>query len=128
MPPRTVKRGAASGAKRTARTTRGAAKQHQEISEEAVKAEEALAKLEEMPSKAEDIPPKVEESPLKVEQVPVPDDKKPVAEDDKKPIIEESAEPKPNANGLVSAVQSKSSLFLNTCQIRWDILAFDFLF
>ncbi|KAJ4727300.1 Heterogeneous nuclear ribonucleoprotein like [Melia azedarach] len=76
MPPRTVKRGGASGPRRNARAARGTAKQQQ---------------------------PDVTEEAVKVEEVSVKNEEKPVLEDDKKPIVVED-EPKSDVNGLVPAM------------------------
>lgn len=83
MPPRTVKRGGASGPRRNARAARGTAKQQQ---------------------------PDVTEEAVKVEEVSVKNEEKPVLEDDKKPIVVED-EPKSDVNGLVPAMLSKFCRF-----------------
>jgi hypothetical protein len=82
MPPRTVKRGAALGPRRTARATRGAQKAQSQPPEAAT---EESAKVEEVSVQA-------------VEEVKV--EKKPVVEE--KPVpVDLEAEEKPGANGLV---------------------------
>lgn len=81
MPPRTVKRGGAAGPRRTARATRGAAKQQAEVAEEAVK----------------------------VEEVPVKEEEKAVVEDDNKPIVVEY-EPKSDVNGSVPVTEKEDEV------------------
>lgn len=81
MPPRTVKRGGAAGPRRTARATRGAAKQQAEVAEEAVK----------------------------VEEVPVKEEEKAVVEDDNKPIVVEY-EPKSDVNVSVPVTEKEDEV------------------
>lgn len=81
MPPRTVKRGGAAGPRRTARATRGAAKQQAEVAEEAVK----------------------------VEEVPVKEEEKAVVEDDNNPIVVEY-EPKSDVNGSVPVTEKEDEV------------------